>query len=193
MIVPQTIQTLAVTGQISSSGSTDATVSTNVVNVATNDLRYGRIITLYDTTATPATSTTFVNSATQITLPAGTWEYEGFLGFSSASIAPGGNVSMTSMTGGGTSIMTNQPYRGPDFYNQNIASSVTARYDTNIDLHAGTALDGALSKCGFVYTRGRIVLTTSQTFGFKVRQMTADAGNPTSLMPGSKITYTKTE
>ena len=37
---PTLTGTVTATGQISSSGSTDATVSTNVVNVATNDARY---------------------------------------------------------------------------------------------------------------------------------------------------------
>jgi hypothetical protein len=77
-----------------------------------------QIFTLYDTTLTQAVSTALVSSATQITLPAGTYQYDGWVGGSTASVTAGVQTQLTSITGTGCYVV--RSLRGTGYFSLTI-------------------------------------------------------------------------
>lgn len=151
------------------------------------DARYLETVVLYDTTQTQSASTAFVQSATQITLRAGTWQYDGIIGCLSALATAGGEIATTLPTGLGTSTMSNQTWKGTNY-----ASCYTISYNgvvigTNTEVFAFASASATQAVLG--YCKGTIVLPSPQTFGFRVRQRALDAANPTTLMLGSQIVF----
>jgi hypothetical protein len=150
-----------------------------------------RFFTLFDETQTQSASTAFVNSATQITLPIGTYTYEGVLGGSTASSTGGVHV-MSTMTTGFAITAKHLSYQGTSFFGQTFAASFT-RVDTNSDLFISVSLDAsATNKFIHAHVLGVMKLTSEQTFGLKIAQRTAtDAVNPATLMVRSYINFSK--
>ncbi len=150
-----------------------------------------RFFTLFDETQTQSASTAFVNSATQITLPIGTYTYEGVLGGSTASSTGGVHV-MSTMTTGFAITAKHLTYQGSSFFGSTINNSFT-RVDTNSDLFISVSLDAsATNRFGHSHASGVIKLTSAQTFGLKIAQRTAtDAVNPATLMVRSYINFSK--
>ena len=147
--------------------------------------------TLFDETQTQSSSTTFVNSATQITLPIGTYTYEGVLGGSTASSTGGVHVQST-MTTGFAINAKHLTYQGSSFFGSTFNNSFT-RVDTNSDFFTSVSLD-ASATVKFVHSHasGVIKLTSAQTFGLKIAQRTAtDALNPATLMVRSYLNFSK--
>lgn len=180
----------AFTGQLTAPNQTAGT-SDSLMTRNLGDARYDRPFVLSDTTGTQAPSTAWVNSATQITLPAGTYVYEGMVGVSTASSTAGSNVQLTSFTG--TGVMRTMVYRGTDFYALNTLNNHYLRADANVPYLAALAIDpSASAKYGLGFMQGRIVLASQQTFGFALSQRTTtDAANPSVLMPGSYLSFRK--
>ena len=150
-----------------------------------------RFFTLFDETQTQASSTAAVNSATQITLPIGTYTYEGLTGGSTASSTGGVSVGSTMPTG--FSINANHlQYQGTSFFGQTFANSFT-RVDTNSQFFVSINLDAnATNK--FTYSRlaGVVKVTSDTTFNFTIAQRSAnDAVNPATLMVRSYINFSK--
>jgi len=150
-----------------------------------------RFFTLFDETQTQAASTTFVNSATQITLPIGTYIYEGLTGGSTVSST--GGVSVDSTMASGFSVNSNHTlYQGTSYFGNTFNNSFT-RIDTNSQLFVSLNLD-ANASTKFIYGRlaGVLKVTSDTTFGFKIAQRTAtDASNPATLMNRSYINFSK--
>jgi len=149
------------------------------------------IFTLYDTTLTQSASTSFVSSATQITLPAGTYQYEGWLGGDTASTTGGVHLQISSITGSGCFII--RVSRGNGYFSLTVDQGATRRADTNAQLHANVIMDGgATAKNVSGWINGTLILTSAQTFGFQIAQRSAtDASNPAIMSTGCYIKYTK--
>jgi hypothetical protein len=149
-----------------------------------------QIFTLYDTTLTQSASTSFVASATQITLPAGTYQYEGWVGSSTASGTAGCQTQLTpSMVGSGSFVIRSS--RGSQYFALTTDQGATRRADTNAYL-LGASNTGAAAQALVGWLNGTLILTSAQTFGFEVAQRQAtDASNPTILSTGSYIKFTK--
>jgi len=150
-----------------------------------------QIFTLYDTTLTQAASTSFVSSATQITLPAGTYQYEGWFGGSTASSTGGVAFEISSMSGSGCFV--NRSSRGASYFAINTDQGTTRRADTNAIYHFSSNMDGGASALFLsAWTNGTLVLSAAQTFGFRIAQRSAtDASNPAIMSTGCYIKYTK--
>jgi hypothetical protein len=146
---------------------------------------------LLDTTETTSASTAFVNSPTTITLPIGTYVYEGLVGHSTDSTTAGGNVEIT-LASGYAITAHNLGYRGTTFFGTTFNNSST-RVGTNSEFLVATAMEGgASSKALYAICRGILVLTALETFGFKIAQRTTtDASNPAKLMNRSFLAFTK--
>ena len=150
-----------------------------------------RFFTLFDETQTQSASTAFVNSATQITLPIGTYTYEGVLGGSTASTTGGVFIQSTMPTGFAINAK-HLSYSGSSFFGSTIIASFT-RVDTNSDFFITVSQDAsATNRFPHSHAIGVIKLTSQQTFGFKIAQRTAtDAANPATLMVRSYINFSK--
>jgi len=150
-----------------------------------------RFFTLFDETQTQSSSTAFVNSSTQITLPIGTYTYEGVMGGSTASTTGGVHV-MSTMPTGFSITAKHLSYQGTSFFGQTFAASFT-RVDTNSEFLINVSLDAsATNKFIHSHASGVIKLTSEQTFGLKIAQRTAtDAVNPATLMVRSYINFSK--
>jgi len=150
-----------------------------------------RFFTLFDETQTQAVSTAFVNSATQITLPIGTYIYEGLTGGSTVSST--GGVSVDSTMASGFSVNANHTlYQGTSYFGNTFNNSFT-RIDTNSQLFVSLNLD-ANASTKFIYGRlaGVLKVTSDTTFGFKIAQRSAtDAVNPATLMVRSYLNFSK--
>jgi len=150
-----------------------------------------QIFTLYDTTLTQAVSTAFVSSAKQITLPAGTYQYEGWVGGDTASITGGVSLQLSSLTGSGCFII--RVSRGNGYFSLTTDQGASRRADSNTQLHASVNMDGGASaKNVSGWINGTLILTSAQTFGLQIAQRTiTDASNPAIMSTGCYIKYTK--
>lgn len=150
-----------------------------------------RFFTLFDETQTQALSTAAVNSATQLTLPIGTYTYEGLTGGSTASSTGGVSISSTMPTG--FSVNANHlTYQGTDYYGSTF-NNVFTRVGANSEYFVSINLD-AHATIKFVYCRlaGVIKITSNATFNLTIAQRTAtDAVNPATLMNRSYINFSK--
>lgn len=150
-----------------------------------------QIFTLYDTTLTQAVSTTLVSSATQITLPVGTYQYEGWVYGSTASVTAGISMQLSSLTGSG--CFSNKTNRGTDTFTLNIDQGSTRRADSNANLLVAMNMDGGIGgKAAQAWQNGTLIITSSQTFGFQISQRTTtDASNPAIMSTGCYLKFTK--
>jgi hypothetical protein len=150
-----------------------------------------RFFTLFDETQTQSASTAFVNYETQITLPIGTYTYEGVMGGSTASTTGGVHV-MSTMPTGFAITAKHLSYSGSSFFGSTIIASFT-RVDTNSDFFLNVSQDAsATNRFPHSHASGVIKLTSAQTFGLKIAQRTAtDAANPATLMVRSYINFSK--
>ena len=150
-----------------------------------------RFFTLFDETETTAASTTFVNSITQITLPIGTYTYEGVVGGSTVSTTAGISVG-TTMASGFAINAKHLTYQGSSFFGLTFNNSFT-RVDTNSEFFISINLDGsATNRFAHSHALGVIKLTSAQTFGFKISQRTTtDAVNVAKLMIRSYLNFSK--
>jgi len=150
-----------------------------------------RFFTLFDETQTQAASTAAVNSATQLTLPIGTYTYEGLTGGSTASSTGGVQISTTMASG--FSINANHlSYVGTSFFGNTFQNSFT-RVDTNSQLFVSINLDASATN-KFIYNRlaGVIKVTADTTFNLTIAQRSAtDGANPATLMVRSYINFSK--
>jgi hypothetical protein len=149
-----------------------------------------QIFTLYDTTLTQSSSTSFVASPTLITLPAGTYQYDGFVGGNTASVTAGVQAQLsTTLTGSGCFIV--RIIRGTGYFSLSIDQGMSRRADTNPYLLASINTGAAAAACIGILN-GTLILTSAQTFGFEIAQRNAtDASNPTILSTGSYIRFVK--
>ena len=187
----------AFSGQISSSGSTDATNTNNVVNVATNDARYGKQQYLLRLTSSfSAVSSTVVSSGQTLTLPAGTYLFEsvvianceGTSGLSAHFQSSGNYASPTSLivfstgvTGDGVPGTASQTSR-----NHAINGPVPLQYATGTYLGSGSAL-----RVGQATGSGVISFSTSQTITPQIKQTLTDAANAATMQMGSYVKFTE--
>ena len=150
-----------------------------------------RFFTLFDETQTQAASTAFVNSATQITLPIGTYTYEGLTGGSTASSTGGVQVETTMPTGFAINA-TALSYKGASYFSNTFVGAST-RVDTNSEFFVSSTADASATDKFIRSTLlGLIKVTSNTTFGFKVAQRSAtDAANPVTLMVRSYINFSK--
>lgn len=149
-----------------------------------------QIFTLYDTTLTQSTSTSFVASSTLITLPQGTYQYDGFVGGNTASATAGVQAQLsTTLAGSGCFIV--RTIRGTGYFSLSIDQGMSRRADTNPYLLAAINTGAAAAACIGILN-GTLVLTSAQTFGFEIAQRNAtDAANATILSTGSYIRFVK--
>lgn len=149
-----------------------------------------QIFTLYDTTLTQSASTSFVASSTLITLLAGTYQYDGWVGGSTASGTAGVQTQLTTtLSGSGCYIV--RSIRGSGYFSLSIDQGISRRADTNPSLLAATNT-GAAAQALVGFLNGTLILTSAQTFGFEIAQRNAtDASNPTILSTGSYIRFAK--
>jgi len=150
-----------------------------------------QIFPLYDTTLTQAVSTAFVSSTKQITLPAGTYQYEGWVGGDTASTTGGVSLQLSSLTGSGCFII--RVSRGNGYFSLTTDQGASRRADSNAQLHASVNMDGgATAKNVSGWINGTLILTSAQTFGLQIAQRTiTDASNPAIMSTGCYIKYTK--
>ena len=149
-----------------------------------------QIFTLYDTTLTQSASTSFVASPTLITLPAGTYQYDGFVGGNTASATAGVQTQLsTTLTGSGCFIV--RTIRGTGYFSLSIDQGMSRRADTNPYLLASINTGAAAAACIGILN-GTLIITSAQTFGFEIAQRNAtDGANPTILSTGSYIRFVK--
>jgi hypothetical protein len=149
-----------------------------------------QFFTLYDTTLTQSASTSFVASPTLITLPSGTYQYEGWVGGSTASITAGVQTQLTTtLAGSGCYVIRNS--RGSGYFSLTIDQGASRRADTNPYLLAAINT-GAAAQALAGWLNGTLILTSAQTFGFEIAQRNAtDAANATILSTGSYIKFRK--
>ena len=148
------------------------------------------IFTLYDTTLTQSASTSFVASATQITLPPGTYQYDGWAGGSTASVTAGVSIQLTT-TLSGSGCFVNRVSRGTGYFSLTIDQGASRRADTNAQFLV-SANTGAAAQALCTWLSGTLILTSAQTFGFEIAQRNAtDAANATILSTGSYIRFLK--
>jgi hypothetical protein len=151
-----------------------------------------QIFTLYDTTLTQAVSTTFVSSSKTITLPAGTYQYEGWVGGDTVSTTGGVSLQLsTTLSGSGCFVI--RVSRGNGYFSLSTDQGASRRADSNAQLHASINMDaGATAKNVSGWINGTLIIATAQTFGFQIAQRTAnDAVNPAIMSTGCYIKYTK--
>ena len=150
-----------------------------------------RFFTLFDETETTAASTAFVNSTTQITLPIGTYTYEGVVGGSTVSTTAGLSVSTTMATGFAITAK-HLTYQGSSFFGSAFNNSFT-RVDTQSEFFISINADGSATfRFAHSHASGVIKLTSEQTFGFKISQRTTtDAANVAKLMIRSYLNFSK--
>jgi hypothetical protein len=150
-----------------------------------------QIFTLYDTTLTQAVSTTFVSSSKTITLPAGTYQYEGWVGGDTVSSTGGISFQMSSITGSGCFI--NRVSRGNGYFSLTTDQGASRRADSNPQYIASINMDaGATAKNVSGWMNGTLIIATAQTFGFQIAQRTAnDAVNPAIMSTGSYLKFIK--
>jgi len=149
-----------------------------------------QIFTLYDTTLTQSASTSFVASPTKITLPPGTYQYDGFVGGSTASGTAGVQAQLsTTLAGSGCFIV--RTIRGSGYFSLTIDQGMSRRADSNANLLASINTGAAAAACIGVLN-GTLILTSAQTFGFEIAQRNAtDGANPTILSTGSYLRFIK--
>ena len=160
----------AFSGQISSSGSTDATNTNNVVNVATNDARYGRFYFAKAASSTVVNnSTALVDVGCEITLPAGTYRVSGMI-ISNHNTAAGSKLQLTLSA---SCTVFGCLYRGrassaitPSTLTAGSVASLAAVETSGTDYHAS---------CQFT-----VVVTSSTTLKWQQAQNTAHASNSTT-------------
>jgi hypothetical protein len=149
-----------------------------------------QIFTLYDTTLTQSASTSFVASATLITLPLGTYQYDGWAGGSTASGTAGVSIQLTS-TLSGSGCFVNRVSRGTGYFSLTIDQGASRRADTNAQFLV-SANTGAAAQALCTWLSGTLILTSAQTFGFEIAQRNAtDGANPTILSTGSYLRFVK--
>jgi len=149
-----------------------------------------QIFTLYDATLTQSASTSFVASPTKITLPPGTYQYDGFVGGNTASGTAGVQAQLsTTLSGSGCFLV--RILRGTGYFSLTIDQGITRRADTNANLLASINTGAPAAACIGVLN-GTLILTSAQTFGFEIAQRNAtDASNPTILSTGSYLRFIK--
>jgi len=149
-----------------------------------------QIFTLYDTTLTQSASTSFVASTKFLTLPAGTYQYDGWAGGSTASVTAGIQIQLTS-TLSGSGCFVNRVLRGTGYFSLTIDQGASRRADTNPQFLV-SANTGAAAQALATWLNGTLILTSAQTFGFEIAQRNAtDAANATILSTGSYIRFVK--
>jgi hypothetical protein len=150
-----------------------------------------RFFTLFDETETQAASTAAVNSATQLTIPIGTYTYEGLIGGSTASSTGGFQLSSTMPTG--FSVNANHlTYMGSSYFGTTF-NNVFTRVGTNSEFFVSLNCDASATN-KFAYTRlaGVIKVTSNTTFNLTIAQRSAtDAANPATLMVRSYLNFSK--
>jgi len=182
--------TQAFSGQIASSGSTDATVSTNVVNVATNDARYyPEKIAVNSSTETVTNSAALTaSSQSVITLGIGTY-YVDVLQLVSGSNATGGSKVSMSFTGSASAqgVVVD---RG---FTTNVSLANTSpTYDGGSYLWDSSIAANFSSNVGVIVVRKFILIVTSAgDLATTYAQATATVGQSASLKIGSSIKATK--
>lgn len=167
------------TGQIASSGSTDATVSTNVVNVATNDARYGTPYNFKITTDWTAASLVSRNSTESIVLPIGTYEFESCIYADTTSVTAGINANFVPsnisadttqaiMITGGSSALSGT---------SDTSADIIPRVGSNQFLYATAVYrdGGASGKACFGFCRGFVTFSAEQTIQIQVSHRTTTA------------------
>lgn len=150
-----------------------------------------QIFTLYDTTLTQSlSSTVFVASTTLITLPVGTYQYDGWVGGSTASVTAGVQTRLsTTLAGSGCYVI--RSLRGTGYFSLTIDQGATRRADNNPNLLASINT-GAAAQALAGFLNGTLILTSAQTFGFEIAQRNAtDAVNAAILSTGSYISFRK--
>jgi hypothetical protein len=146
---------------------------------------------LLDTTETTSNSTAYVNSPTTLTLPSGTYTYEGLVALTTNSTIAGGQVELSLPTGHEITAYNNQ-FRGTTLFGST-PNSTALRVDTNSQLLTVCFLDGGASnKAVYTNSKGVLVLTADATFGFKIAQRTTtDSANPAKLAKRSYIAFAR--
>jgi hypothetical protein len=182
---------LTVTGQTQLAAGQAATDAQSAMSRGLADSRYGQTVALHDTTGTSsASSSSWTNSTRQVTLPAGTWAYQGMIGAYTASSTAGVTIQFTALAG--TGVMRTTNYRGTSFFGLTILQASYLRADSNIHLAAAHSNDPSGDKYAISSINGTIVTTTQQTFGLQITQRsTTDASNPAILMSGSYVIFRK--
>ena len=178
------------TGQISSSGSTDATVSTNVVNVATNDARYYPEKIAVNSSGETVTNSAALTASNQsvITLGIGTY-YVDVLQLVSGSNATGGSKVSMSFTGSASAqgVVVD---RG--FTTSVSLANTSPTYDGGTYLWDSSIAANFSSNVGVIVVRKFIFIVTSAgDLATTYAQATATVGQSASLKIGSSIKATK--
>lgn len=186
--LPSPVISGTVSGSFSFSGQLEATgqAATNGTSLMTRDLvdaRSGRIFVLLEPGFTATNHAAWTNSAVQITLPAGTYLYEGLTTVSTNSTTAGSETSLTTLTG--TVTGEGLQYRGTSLFNLLTLAGHFVRLVTSGDCtNLPECLTDASATVRYATTpcKGILTLATQQTFGYRLKQRTAtDGANPATL------------
>jgi hypothetical protein len=174
-------------------GTLVAASASSLITKGDGDSRYGAPIVRRITTAVSAFSTTRVNSAETLSVPAGTYEVRGFLAVLTASITAGAQAEIipSNLTADYTAISSFRIV-GNSLNGASGTPSSGVRVGNNLFQYAASAfVDGGVSGlASWSFFNGTVVFSAAQTITPTIRQRsTNDAVNAAILQPGSYIEF----
>ena len=180
------------TGQVQLTGQA-ATDANSAMTRGLADARYGAPIVRRIGTAVSAFSTTRVNSAETLSVPAGTYEVRGFLAVLTASTTAGAQAEIipSNLNADYTAISLFRA-TGNSLNGAAATPTNTIRVGNNLFQYAASAfVDGGVSGlASWSFFNGTVVFSAAQTITLTIRQRsTNDAVNAAILQPGSYIEF----
>lgn len=161
-----------------------------VMTLQATDIYYGRKYGIVTASLTSSSSTTFATAGT-VTLPAGTYTFNGAINGYTASSTAG---ILVEVAGSGTNL-NGTALRGTAA-TEAAASVVPTIYNKYsgvnfADIATATVAGGASGKQAFTTFSGSLKITSLTTYTIRVKQLVTDAANPTFCGIGSYVTFTK--
>jgi|GEM_PF-2891469 len=169
------------------SGSPEAT---SLMTRDDADTRYGTPYNLRVLTDVSATSLSNVNSSDTITLPAGTYFFQGNIVGLTASTT--GGINVTFYTFSDTNTTGSVVFQSSSNIGTGSAANMTPRSGSSLFQYVATAFaDAPLKACSAIFS-GTVTFSTSQTITPRVSQRSvADATNAATLKAGSMVRFIK--
>lgn len=169
---------------------TGTPAATSLITRDDADTRYGTPYNLRVLTDVSATSLSYVNSSDTITLPAGTYFFQGNIVGLTASTTGGINVNF--YTNSDTNTTGSVIFQSSSGNGTGSTATMTPRSGSPLFQNLATAFaDAPLKACSSIFS-GTVTFSTSQTITPRVSQRSvADATNAAILKAGSMVRFIK--
>jgi hypothetical protein len=172
------------------SSATEPPQETSLMTRNDVDARFGTPYNLRVLTDVSATSLSNVNSSDTITLPAGTYFFQGnILGLTASTTA---GISVTFFTNSDTNTTGSAVFQSSSNNGTGSTPTMVPRSGSTLFQYLATAFaDAPLKACSSIFS-GTVTFSTSQTITPRVSQQTvADANNAAILKAGSIVRFIK--